>query len=46
MRHLWPYNPVHTCIHVCACLMFPCVRINDDDDDAMHVMTAVACSSK
>ena len=34
-RHLWPYNPVHTCILNClsyTCI-FPSVRINDDDDD-------------
>ena len=32
-RHSWPYNPVHTyilnCLYTC---MFPCVRINDDDE--------------
>ena len=33
-RHLWPNNPVHTCIWNCLYMcMFPCVRINDDDDD-------------
>jgi len=31
-RHLWPYNPVHTCIWNCLCMcMFSCVRMNDDD---------------
>jgi len=33
-RHLWPNDPVHTCIWNCLYMcMFPCVRINDDDDD-------------
>ena len=33
-RHLWPDNPVHTCIWNCLyTCMFLCVRTNDDDDD-------------
>ena len=33
-RHSWPYNPVHTCTSILNSMscMFPCVRINDDDD--------------
>jgi len=42
------FTHVYGIVSICACLMFPCVRINeddnDDDDDDMCVMTAVACS--
>jgi len=35
--HLWPYNPVHTCLHsyyvVTFMYVFMCENKDDDDDD-------------
>jgi len=38
--HLWPYNPIHTCLHVITTCMFICVRIN-----TITMMTALCGNS-